>query len=139
MQVLLDCQSMQFSTLNHYKVFYRIHNNDLSDTETTEVSEPLFTLSTSVVSRNGNSTNLIMVGSSTNPVTVTPNATIIGKIPSKYRPKRAIWITGFWAPTHGGTQTFTVFRITADGNIYYVGSSVAKQFGYIAIATNFGC
>ena len=90
------------------------------------------------VNRSGNSVNMFLLGITSSPVSVSPT-TVVATIPEGYRPKSPTYVFGFQAPTNGGTQTHTIFRIDTDGNVYYNGGSVTKNMGYILIVGSYGC
>ncbi len=81
---------------------------------------------------------MFLNGTTSSPVSVSPT-TVVATIPEGYRPKSPSYVFGFSAPTSGGTQTHTIFRIDTDGNIYYNGGSVARNMGYILIVGSYGC
>ena len=113
--------------------------NKVNDSGRTSVTDVIWTIGyNNYVVKNGNVVNIQAGGVVSSPVSITPNSTIICKIPEGYRPKINTVILGLSAPTSSGTRKVTSYTVKTNGDIVYSGGSSTESMGFFYLLSSWG-
>lgn len=93
--------------------------------------------SNSVV-KNGNVVNISVGGVTASPVSVTPNSTVLCKIPEGFRPNYPAMLLMYWRATTSGEVHLSVAEIRANGEVVSRHGSTATNMQNIMITASYG-